>query len=283
MNLARHAAVLWRFRVVAAAGLALAIILAVLASYSVSWDGGPTFTPRGTETWTANSSILVTQPGFPEGRVTLPQAQLDDSDPAPLDADGNRVEENEPKNQVEFADPGRLSSLADLYSKFLTSDEVVGPIPGEIKPDQVAASPFLASAGGQLLPVIQLTTTGASQQAAQSLNEGLFANLRALIEEQQRANGIGSGKRVELKILDAPEAALTGPRKRTAAILVFVLVALATLALTHLLAGLRPQERDLADQFVDWEIADVDAELDHDDVMDRDDPRIYDVSSRRRQ
>ena len=35
MNLARHAAVLWRFRTVTAAGIGFAIFFAVLASYQV--------------------------------------------------------------------------------------------------------------------------------------------------------------------------------------------------------------------------------------------------------
>ena len=36
MNLARHAAVLWRFRRITAAGLLLGIVLAVFASYSIT-------------------------------------------------------------------------------------------------------------------------------------------------------------------------------------------------------------------------------------------------------
>src|SRR5215218_9776764 len=122
MNLARHAAVLWRFRSVAAGGLAIGILLAVLASYQV-----PSFEPRGSETWTGTSRILVTQPGFPEGRVTLPTATVDDA----LTAQGDEVDATEPKDQVTFADPARLSGLADLYAKFLTSDEVLSGVRGE--------------------------------------------------------------------------------------------------------------------------------------------------------
>ena len=67
MDVARHAAVLWRFRGITAAGLVLGILLAILASYRVSFDGGPTLTARGTETWSATASLLVTQPGDHEG------------------------------------------------------------------------------------------------------------------------------------------------------------------------------------------------------------------------
>src|SRR3954453_1783060 len=155
MNLGRHATVLWRFRRVTIAGVILGIVLAVLASYSVSSSG---LTPRGTETWSAVSSILVTQPGFPEGRVTLPEKQINDA----VAVDGSSVTEKDsaPKDQVEFADPARLSGLGDLYSKFLTSDEVLRRVKEHPNPAQVQASPFASSQGGLLLPVVQLTTLG---------------------------------------------------------------------------------------------------------------------------
>ena len=76
MNLSRHAAVLWRFRRVTAVGVFVGIFLAIFASYRIGSGG---LTPRGSETWTAVSSILVTQPGFPEGRVTLPTTQVNDA------------------------------------------------------------------------------------------------------------------------------------------------------------------------------------------------------------
>src|SRR4051794_6481912 len=98
MNVARHAAVLWRFRAITATGLVLGILLAILASYRVSFAGGPSLTARGTETWSATASLLVTQPGFPEGRVTLPQKQIDSG----ITTDGERVvaPETKPKDEL---------------------------------------------------------------------------------------------------------------------------------------------------------------------------------------
>src|SRR3954452_7010113 len=98
MNLSRHAAVLWRFRIVTAVGVVLGILLAVLASYRVTFDGGLTLTPRGVETWSATSNLLVTQPGYPEGRVTLPQKQQNDG----TTADGDQAVERDaaPKDQL---------------------------------------------------------------------------------------------------------------------------------------------------------------------------------------
>ena len=71
MNLARHAAVLWRFRRITAVGLLLGVFFAVFASYSISPAG---LKPRGVSTYSSQSQLLVTQAGFPEGRVVLPVA-----------------------------------------------------------------------------------------------------------------------------------------------------------------------------------------------------------------
>jgi hypothetical protein len=270
MNLARHAAVLWRFRLVALAGLTIGLLLAVLASYQV-----PSMKPRGTETWTATSQILVTQPGFPEGRVTLPEAEVQGA----TTAEGDPVEEQMPKDQVTFADPARLSGLADLYARFLTSDEVLGKVPGRPTAKEVSASPFLASAGGQVLPVIQLAAMAPSKESAKKLNQDVFKSLSAVIERQQAANEIGKGQRIELKLIDAPEAALTSPRKKTAAILVLFLALLGTVAVCHLLEGLRPRPDDTIDGIVDWDVPLADEPEDEDEAR----VQAFEFSGRRQQ
>jgi hypothetical protein len=282
MNLARHAAVLWRFRSVAAGGLAVGILLALLASYKVGFDGGPSLSPRGSETWTATSSILVTQPGFPEGRVTLPEETVAGA----VTAEGQTVQDSEPKDQVTFADPARLSGLADLYARFLTSDDVLTRVPGRPAADRITASPFLASSGGVVLPVIQLTAEAPTDEGAKALNQQIYRSLSSLIEEQQDKNDIGPGQRIEVKLIDAPESALTSPRKKTAAILVLFMCLLGTVAVCHLLEGLRPRVEEPVDELVDWDVplrepvepVDLDDERD----AEADDPRAFEVSGRRR-
>jgi hypothetical protein len=192
----------------------------------------------------------VTQPGFPEGRVTLPEQQIRGA----VTAAGKPVEEAQPKDQVDFADPARLSGLADLYAKFLTSDEVLNRVKPRPTAEQVTASPFLASSGGVVLPVIQLAATAPTSGGAKSLNEQVFQSLRALIAEQQVANQIGQGQRIEVKLIDAPDPLLTSPRKHTASILVLVICILGTVAVTHLLEGLRPRPGRPIDGIVDWEV-----------------------------
>jgi hypothetical protein len=275
MNLARHASVLWRFRWVTIGGFTIGLVLAVLAAYQPSSSG---LTPRGSETWTATSSILVTQPGFPEGRVTLPEAQVDGA----TTADGESVDEPEPKDQVTFADPARLSGLADLYAKFLTSDDVLGRVPGRPKAEQITASPFLASSGGLVLPVIQLTADAPTSAGARTLNEQVFKSLSSLIEEQQEANQIGTGQRIEVKLIDPPKSTLTAARKKTASILVLLLCLLGTVAVAHLLEGLRPRPDDSMDGIVDWDLA-LDEEESPQVEAEQDAPRPYVFAGRRQQ
>ncbi|HWI05941.1 MAG TPA: hypothetical protein VNT54_00320 [Solirubrobacteraceae bacterium] len=246
MDLARHAAVVWRFRTVAAAGLSLAIVLAVLASYSVSFSGGLHFTPRGTEVWTAVSSIHVTQPGFPEGRVTLPTRETDQA----RAADGRAAVPTNatPNEQVEFADPGRLANLADLYAKFLMTAEVLGRVQGRPKTSQIQASPFLSSTGSQALPIIELRADSDSRRNAERLNLAIYEALRTILAERQTANEIPVGKRVEVKLLDPPDVVLASGRSRTMAVIALVLCLLGTLAVVHLLEALRGPRRSPSDR-----------------------------------
>jgi hypothetical protein len=249
MNLARHASVLWRFRRVTAAGVVLGIVLAILASYRVSSSG---LEPRGSATYSAISSIWVTQPGFPEGRVTLPEQQIDDAVTASGD---DAVTKNAPpSDQVEFADPARLAALGDLYSKLLTSDEVLRRVDTHPTPAAVQASPFAASQGGLLLPVIQLTTMGGSPAGAVETNRAVYRGLLDFLDEEADANNVAKARRVELKVLNAPEVALVSGPKPTMSVVAFMMVMLGTLAVTHLLEALRNRRRNEAlATIVDWD------------------------------
>jgi hypothetical protein len=244
MNLARHAAVLWRFRKVTVAGVLLAIVLAILASYKPTLDGG--LAARGASTYSSESSLLVTQEGFPEGRVVLPIT------PAPgLDTEEPKVD----ADRLEFADPNRFMALADLYTKLIVSDEVRRRIPERPAPKQITASPLPAVSGAPILPIIQLTTTAGSPDAARALNEHTADALRDLLQERQSKNGISPAQSVEISTLNAPSAGVlaAGP-SHTASILALLLCLIGTVAVTHLLAALRPEPEvpDFDDVAFDW-------------------------------
>jgi hypothetical protein len=242
MNLARHAAVLWRFRRVTAAGLLLGIVLAVYASYNISPSG---LHARGTSTYTSQSQLLVTQPGFPEGRSVLPTS------PAVL---GSTEEPKVDPDQVEFADPNRFLALADLYTKLIVSDEVLSRIPEQPSPAQITASPLPGVSGAPILPIIQVDTVAASPEAAQQLNAHTAEALRELLEQRQQRNDIRPAQSVQISTLKAPSPGVlaTGP-SRTSSILALLLCIIGTIAVTHLLENLRNRrEAEALDDLDEW-------------------------------
>jgi len=224
MDLSRHLAVLWRFRKVTVAGVLVGITLAVLAGYKPSPSG---LEKRGTPTYSSQSSLLVTQAGFPEGRVVLPTGPaLDEQEVDP--------------DRVGFADPSRFMALADLYTKLIVSDEVRRRIPEHPSATQVDASPIPAVSGAPVLPIIQLTVKAGSPAAARKLNTHTVAALRGLLKQRQARNGIPLGERVQIATLNAPSpGVLTAGPSHTASILALLLCLIGTVAVTHLLEALR--------------------------------------------
>jgi hypothetical protein len=235
MNLARHAAVLWRFRRVTVAGLLLGIFLAVYASYSISPSG---LVKRGHPTYMSRSQLLITQAGCPECRSVLPVTP-------PLSST-----DSEPKidpNQLEFADPARFNTLADLYTKLIVSDDVLARIPGHPSAAQIVASPLPAVSGAPILPIIQLDTFAGSGEAAQQLNADTGKALRDLIARDSRRNGVSETKAVQIETINAPSpGAVTAGASYTASILALLLVLVGTVAVVHLLENLR-NRRDAND------------------------------------
>ncbi|MGH2716446.1 MAG: hypothetical protein ACRDM7_21685 [Thermoleophilaceae bacterium] len=237
MDLARHAAVLWRFRALTATGLVLGIVLAILASYQPTWDGGPVLTQRGSETWSIESSLLVTQPGFPEGRTTLPTTSVEG-------VPGIQTTPQPRSGQLEFADPTRFSALANLYAELAVSDRVRTRVPERPTAGQIEAHQVEATAGQPALPVIKLTTFAESAAAVRALNLHTVRALRGVLSSEQSKNEIPDRQRVELSMLRAPTAPVkTAGPSHTPSILAFLLCVLGAIAVTHLLAALRDRQQ----------------------------------------
>ena len=231
MDLAQHAAVLWRFRAVIAAGLVLGTLLALLAAYQL-----PSFTPRGSETWSSASSLLVTQAGFPEGRSTLPGS----ADPAQgATGTGSVGNGSGQATGLEFADPNRLSALASLYAQLATGDRVRQQLPERPRASQIEAIAVEGNASTQL-PVIKVTTTAGSAPGARALNLHTVEALKNVLTTEQARNDIPAGQRIQLDQITAPAAPVrTAGRSHTASILAFLLCLLGSIAVAHLLAALR--------------------------------------------
>ena len=110
MDVELYSRILWRFRLLVAIGVALAIVLSVLAFAKVSFAGGsPTLKYRQAQTWQSEAVLFVTQRGFPWGSTT-PQYQ-------PANA-------TQGLPAVPTADANRLSGQAVLYSQLATTHQV---------------------------------------------------------------------------------------------------------------------------------------------------------------
>jgi hypothetical protein len=94
MDMQLYLRILWRFKPLVAAGLLLAIPLAVLSFAKVSFAGGsPSLKYRQAQTWQSEAVLFVTQRGFPWG-TTTPQyqpANATEGLPAVPTADANRL------------------------------------------------------------------------------------------------------------------------------------------------------------------------------------------------
>jgi hypothetical protein len=229
MDLLLYLRVLWRFRLIVAAGLALALLLAVLAYANISLDGGLKLEPRGTETWQSQSVVLITQTGFPYGRAV---PQYSDADP------------DSGTPSVPLGDQDRFAALAQIYSKLANSDQVRVALSDDVAiPGEVMAEATV-NESGQPLPLMTITATSNTASDAQKLANRTMDAFRAYVEEQQERAGIAAAERTRLEVLErGEEPLLIAPRKKTLPGLVFFAVMIGTLGLIYILENLRPQPR----------------------------------------
>jgi hypothetical protein len=219
MDLALHARVMWRFRLVIVAGLALAASLSILTVFKVRFDGAtPRVTYRQQEVWQGYTTLLVTPKGFPYGRTN--------------------IDENE--------DPSRYGSLAVIYARLATSDPVRrimvrnGPIRGLIDASFVSATPM--NPQGPPLPMITVSGTGPTAAAAGKLATRTAAAFLTYLSRQQEENAIPPDRRVRVEIVNRHQVPLLlEGRTKTLPIVIFLTVMLAAVGLAFILENLRPR------------------------------------------
>jgi len=208
---------LWRFKAVVIIGVVLAVLLAGLSYFKVQFHGAtPSFSPRAQEVWQADSTILITQRGFPAGRVNGGDAL------------------------------GRFIGLAPLYAKLANSDAVKSTIKG-LKTKlhgSYDAIPAADTSYGSVSGLPAITIIGRANKPANALTiTGLASNafLRYLHDEQNAAD-ISAGSRVDTQLLNSPgDLTLIVPRKKTLPIVVLLGVLLATVACVLVLENARPR------------------------------------------
>jgi hypothetical protein len=259
MNLRRHFDVLWRFRLILIIGAVLGIVLAILAvfrptSHGLEW--------RADETWTSQSTVFVTQKGFPWGRVILPGPQSTAGATLP---NGVAPQEDSDKKSELFADPGRFSTLGILYSYFAKSDAVralMRPVPD---PDALTVTPVPASQNStEVLPLLTIESSARTPEAARKLNSSAIDALQSFLETEQDRSNIKADDRVLLDVLNPPaKSVLFIGRSKTPAGVAFILIMALAFALAYSLDNLYPRLRHSGGsaEFEDiWAVPNADAD-----------------------
>ncbi|MGH3004337.1 MAG: hypothetical protein ACRDOS_00220 [Gaiellaceae bacterium] len=234
MDLQLYLRVIWRFKILVAVGFLLACGLAFLSLVKVSFEGGSVSFPyRQAETWASEATLLVTQPGFPEGR-SITELYRFSVDPTT----GREIAE------PIFASSDRFADLASLYAQLATSDSVRqimledGPIEGGIGAES------LESSDGSALPLIEISAAADSPEVAQSLAQREVEAFLEFLEDEQRRSDISREDRIAVSLVGAPQGAqLIVPRKMTRPAVIFLTAMIAVLGLVFVLENIRPRIR----------------------------------------
>lgn len=243
MDLQLYVRVLWRFRVLFAAGILLASALAFLSFVAVTFDGGkPSFTHRQSEQWESLATLEIASARFNAGSVVDPETRSLLQTPDQQQASGDEADPSQ------FASLGYLNELTTVLMPLATSDEVFrivrsdggGPIRGLLQTFPVAV-------GDAPVPLMTFSAIAASPEEAVSLARRHVGAFKAFVTRRQVADGIPAPERVVVREVRQPQsAALLEGRKLTRPIIVFLTVMTIILGLCFVLENLRPRVRPLA-------------------------------------
>ena len=243
MDLGLYASVLWRFRWIVVLGTLLAVALTVLTVAKVTSDG---LSYRKAETWQAQTTLLLTQPGFPEGRALFP--------------DRTKGE----RSKYSYTDPGRFASLTALYSQFAQSDEVRALFRREGAPrgSSVSAAPVFPEGPSAYTPLPVIALFGSAQSRSDAVETTRLGTeaFMAFLDRNAREAEIPDSQRVQVEVLARPRGAVViEPRKKTLPIVVFLTVITGTVGLVFVLENLRSRVRPVPDAARDDSAAVTDA------------------------
>jgi hypothetical protein len=228
--------VLWRFRLIVAIGLVLAISLAFASVVKVGFAHGSLSTSyRQQQTWQSTTRLFVTQDGFPWGRSVLPAT------PTPVPPTGNST-----SSVLEFADPGRFAGLAVIYAQLINGDLIQRQIRKTVRPGNVlSAAAVTDPSTNSVLPLVDVMSLAHTPAEAARVSRAGADLFRSYIAHQQASAGIPLNQRVLLQVVST-RATLAAGRKKTLAIVAFLAVLIATLGLTLVLENLRPRMHAVA-------------------------------------
>jgi hypothetical protein len=230
MDLALFARVLWRYKYLVGGALVLGLVLAFVA-YQNSGDQAR---------WTSESTVMVTQKGFPWGRVAIPV----ESAPAP----GERPQAFTPQ----FADPSRLSSLATLYAELVEGDQVRARVETQNPIDPSATIDAQPMVGGvnadQDLPLIKIVTEDKTAAGTLGLTSDVTKAFSEYLADEQQRSDIAAKERVIVQVMRQPGSTQPGVatqvqgRSLTRPAVLFLALAFASIGLAFILENLRPRK-----------------------------------------
>ena len=232
MDITQHLRVIRRWHRVLVASAILGTVLAGLFLVKVS-PSGVEF--RRPEKWESTSTLLVTQRGFPWGRTTLPGTDGSDAPAATAPAAAAKPGEA----GTSFANPDRLSLAGDHLLLHLAEQRDRpgrdapaarrrGQRAGALEPEQRLAPALQAHDGGSDRPRRRQARTGSAP--ARSIK---------YLSDQQDANRVPAGQRVEISILNRPVAARIASHGAMLGAAILFLALAAGMAACYLLESLR--------------------------------------------
>jgi hypothetical protein len=245
MDLNLYVRVLWRFKVIVAAGLLLALVLAFLSYASVRFDGlPPSVGYRQAEQWESLATIGVASQSFEPGSVLTPETR-GLLNPPGSEGGGGEGEGRRTVDPADLTSFPRLNEITVQAMALATSDAVkriiarTGPIDGVLQT-------FPVTAGDSLVPFITFSAIAATPEAAFALNKRHVAAFKKFFGDRQAAAGIPADERVVIETVNAPQSAvLLEGRKKTRPIVVLLGVMTVVLALCFVLENLRPRVREV--------------------------------------
>ena len=236
MDLQLAMRVLWRFRVLVAAGLALGLSLAFLSMVHVSLTGSPHFSYRAKPQYQSTTTVGVTTNGFWQGSLNLHA--------------GSKVL-NAPRGPV---DTGVLRNLASYYLTLATGNDVMKELAQSGKIDGVIQAYPVLAPDSTTQPLFGLTAIAPSQQQAYSLSVRHLRAFRSWLRKSQEQVGTKPDSRVILQTVAGPTPpTLLMGRKKTKPILILLSTLVAVCGLAFALENLRPRIRSVSEKSDDDE------------------------------
>lgn len=219
MDLELYLRVLWRFRLIVALGLLLAVALTVFSFARVGFSHlPPTFSYRQPQEWQSTSTLLIRGSDFPfHSGSSVPATSGSSVDPA---------------------------SLAMIAAQYAASDGVRALVRRSGRFDgKIIAAPG-QDTSGRMLPYLNLAVVADAPAKAQLLNGRAVRALLSYFESQQLASGVPAKRVVSLQVLNhAMAPKIFQKRSKTLPAVVFVTVMTAVIGLVFVLENLRSRVR----------------------------------------